>query len=76
MMTILEGLYNRNSPINYFAIDNIKIIACYKNFKILFFKEAIKINEIKPTLNIGLKSSKKLQLFEGVSKHLAIISCN
>ena len=29
----------------------------------ILFKEAININEIKPTLNTGLKTFKELQLF-------------
>ena len=29
----------------------------------ILFKEAIKLKEIKPTLNTGLKASKELQLF-------------
>ena len=53
---------NKNSHINLF-IDNTIIIARYKNFNILLFKETLKINERKPTLNKGLKASKKLQLF-------------
>ena len=53
---------NRNSLINL-VIDNTIIIDRYKNVKILLFKEALTINEIKPTLNKGLKASKELQLF-------------
>ena len=53
---------NRNSGINL-VIDNTNIIDRYKNFKILSFKEALKINERKPVLNTGLKASKELQLF-------------
>ena len=53
---------NRNSCINL-VIDNTIIIDCYKNFNILLFKEALKVNERKPTLNKGLKASKELQLF-------------
>ena len=52
---------NRNSHINL-VIDNTNIIDCYKNFNILLFKEALKINERKPTLNKGLKALKELQL--------------
>ena len=52
---------SRNSRIN-FVIDNTNIIDCYTNFNILLFKEAMKINERKPTLNTGLKASKELQL--------------
>ena len=45
------------------VIDNANIMDCYKSFNILFFKEAMKTNEKKPTLNTGLKASKELQLF-------------
>ena len=50
---------NRNSHVNL-VIDNTNMIDHHKNFKILFFEGAIKINERKPTLNTGLKASKKL----------------
>ena len=53
---------NRNSRMNL-VIDNTIIMDRYKNFNILFFKEALKINERKPTLNKELKASKELQLF-------------
>ena len=53
---------NKNSRINL-VIDNTIIIARYKNFNILLFKETLKINERKPTLNKGLKTSMELQLF-------------
>ena len=53
---------DRNSRINL-VIDNTKITDRYKNFKILMFKEAIKINEANPTLNTGLRASTELQLF-------------
>ena len=46
----------------YLVQMNTQIIDCRKNWNILSFKEAIKI-EIKPSLNIGLKASKELQLF-------------
>ena len=58
----VENADNRNSHINL-VIDNTNIIDRYKNFNILLFKEALKINERKPTLNTGLKASKELQLF-------------
>ena len=53
---------NRNSRISL-VTDNTNIIDGFKNFKILSFKEALKINGRKPTLNTGLKASKELQLF-------------
>ena len=49
---------NRNSRINL-VINNTNITDRYKNFNIIFFKEAMEINEIKPIL----KASKELQLF-------------
>ena len=58
----IENADNRNSRINL-AIDNTFIIDRYKNFNILLFKEALKINERKPTLKKGLKASNELQLF-------------
>ena len=71
----IENADNRNSRINL-VIGNTNIIDRYKNFNILLFKEALKINERKPTLIIGLKASKELQLFQGVSKHHVLISFN
>ena len=53
---------NRNARINL-VIDNTNIIDRYKEFNILLFKEALKINERKPTLNTSLKAFKELQLF-------------
>ena len=50
---------NRNSHVNL-VIDNTNITDHHKNFKILFFEGAIKVNERKPTLNTGLKASKEL----------------
>ena len=52
----------RSSRINLVQM-NTQIIDHRKNWNILLFKEAIKIKEIKPTLNTGLKASKELQLF-------------
>ena len=52
---------NRNSRISL-IIDNTNIIDCYKNFNIVLFKEALKINERNPTLNKSLKVSKELPL--------------
>ena len=49
---------NRSSRINL-VIDNTNIIDRYKNFNILLFKEALKINKRNPTLNTGLKASKE-----------------
>ena len=42
---------------------NTRIIDRHKNGNVLLFKEALKIKEIKSTLNTGLKASKELQLF-------------
>ena len=47
-----------------------------KIFDVLLFKEAMKINKGKPTLNTGLKVSNKLQFFKDVSEHHVLISCN
>ena len=52
----------RSRSINLLQI-NSRIIDRHKNWNVLLFKEAIKIKEIKPTLNTGLKASKELQLF-------------
>ena len=60
---------NRNSRINLVIdstedvniLDSTNIIFSYKKFNILLFKEALKINERKPTLNTRLKVSKKSQ---------------
>ena len=49
----IENADNR-SRISSF-IDNTNIIGRCKNFNVLFFKEALKINERKPALNTGLK---------------------
>ena len=46
---------NRKPCINL-LIDNTNIIDCYKKFNVLLFKEALIINERKPTVNTGLKS--------------------
>ena len=52
---------NRNLQINL-VIDNANTIDHYKNINICLLKEALKINERKPTLKLGLKTTKKLQL--------------
>ena len=65
---------NRNSRINL-VIDNTNIIDRHENFNILLFKEALKINERKPSRN-NSKASKELQLFQGVSKYHVLNSCN
>ena len=43
--------------------DNVWIIDSHRNWNVLLYKEAIKIKELKPLLNIGLKASKELDLF-------------
>ena len=53
---------NRNLHTNL-VIENTNIIDRYKNFNFLLFKEALKIDETKPTLSTGLKASNELQLF-------------
>ena len=52
----------RSSRVNLVQM-NTRIIDHHKNWNVLLFKEAMKIKEIKPTLNTGLKASKELQLF-------------
>ena len=47
----------KSSRINLVQM-NTRIIDHHKNWNVLLFKEAIKIKEIKPTLNTGLKASK------------------
>ena len=42
---------------------NPRIIDRHKNWKILLFKEAIKIKEKRPIFNTDLKASKELSLF-------------
>ena len=43
--------------------ENINIIDRARRWDILLFKEALHIKEKNPTLNNGLKASKKLELF-------------
>ena len=58
----IDNADNRNSRINS-VIDNTNVFDRYRNFNILLFKEALEINEWKPTLNTTLKESKELQFF-------------
>ena len=44
--------------------NNVRIIDSYRNWNVSLYKEAIKIKELKPLLNIGLKASRELDLFE------------
>ena len=44
--------------------DNVQIIDSHRNWNVLLYKEAIKIKELEPLLNIGLKASKYLDLFK------------
>ena len=53
----------RSSRVNLVQM-NTRIIDRHKNWNFLVFKEAIKIKEIKPTLNTGLKASRELQLLD------------
>ena len=46
-----------SSSVNLFQM-NTRIIDRHKNWNVLLFKEAMKIKEIKPILNTGLKASK------------------
>ena len=43
--------------------SNTHIIDAHKNWKVLLIKEGLKIKELKPILNSGLKASKELELF-------------
>ena len=43
--------------------DDTEITDRHKNWNILLFKEALKIKELDPILNSGLKAFKELQLF-------------
>ena len=52
----------RSTRINLVQM-NTQVTDRHKNWNILLFKEAIKIKEIKASLNIGLKASKELQCF-------------
>ena len=52
----------RTAPINLVQ-GNTEIIDRHRNWNILFFKESLKIKELNPVLNSGLKASKELQLF-------------
>ena len=65
-------LFLDNDSNNYFDIkpletdlvqNNTRIVDWHRNWNILLFKEAIKMKEIPPSLNSGLKASKDLQLF-------------
>ena len=53
----------RTSYINL-AQDNTEIIDRLKNWNTVLFKEALKIKELNPILNSGLKVSKELLLFQ------------
>ena len=48
---------------------NTRIIDRHKNWNVFLFKEAIKIKEIKPTLNTGLKT------FKGITSVLDLNVC-
>ena len=50
--------------------NNTRIVDWHRNWNILLFKEAIKMKEIPPSLNSGLKASKDLQLFSNDSVSL------
>ena len=43
--------------------NNIRIIDSHRNWNVLLYKGPIKIKELKPLLNIGVKASKELDLF-------------
>ena len=61
---IINDEFNlRSSHVNLSQMKT-RIIDGHKNWNVLLFKEKIKIKEIKPTLNTGLKVAKELQLYE------------
>ena len=43
--------------------DNTVVIDSHCNWSVFLFKEALKVKELSPVLNNGLKASKDLQLF-------------
>ena len=49
---------NINIVMNY-----VQIIDCHRDWNVLLYKEALKIKELKPLLNNGLKASKELDFF-------------
>ena len=55
------------SSLREFSINtvrrNIKILDTDRNWNVLLYKEALYIKRIKPSLNAGLKASRKLNLF-------------
>ena len=53
---------HRDMNINI-AKNIVRIIDSHSNWNVLLHKEAIRIKELKPLLNIGLKASKELNLF-------------
>ena len=44
--------------------DNVKILASDNNWNCLLYKEALYIERLNPSLNSGLKASRKLNLFK------------
>ena len=61
---IINDEFNlRSSHVNLSQM-NTRIIDGHKNWNVLLFKGKIKIKEINPTLNTGLKVAKELQLYE------------
>ena len=60
--TIDYEFHLRSTRINLVQM-NTQLIDRHKTWNVLLFKEAIKVKEIKLTLNTGLKASKELQLF-------------
>ena len=53
---------HRDIKINI-IINNVRIIDSHRNWNVLLYKETVKIKELKPSLSIGLKASKELDLF-------------
>ena len=53
---------HRDIKINI-IINNVRIIDSHRSWNVLLYKETVKIKELKPSLSIGLKASKELDLF-------------
>ena len=59
---IVDDEFDLRSSRVYLVQMSTGITDGHKNWNVLLFQEPIKIKEIKPTLNTGLKASKEIQL--------------
>ena len=60
-----DGVKHIKNDININIVkNNVQVIDSHKNWNVLLYKEALKIKELKPLLNNGLKASKELDLFK------------